>query len=138
MAQAVNVIFAVAIFISYGLQCYVPVEIIWTNYLVKRYETSGNKLMMEYVTRICIVIATFLLAVAIPRLGLFISLFGAFCLSALGLAFPALMEICVKWPNNLGRFNYILIKDILLIIFGIIGLVAGTYTSVRDIIKSFM
>lgn len=79
-----------------------------------------------------------LLAVAIPRLGLFISLFGAFCLSALGLAFPAIMELCVLWPNNLGKGNYILIKDILLIIFAVIGLVAGTYTSIRDIVYSFM
>lgn len=79
-----------------------------------------------------------LLAVAIPRLGLFISLFGALCLSVLGLAFPALMEICVLYPDKLGRFNYILWKDIFLIIFGVLGLVIGTYTSVRDIVISFM
>lgn len=77
-----------------------------------------------------------LLAIAIPRLGLFISLFGALCLSVLGLAFPALMEICVLYPNDLSALT--LIKDILLIIFGIIGLVVGTYTSVRDIVISFM
>lgn len=78
-----------------------------------------------------------LLAVAIPRLGLFISLFGALCLSALGIAFPAIMEICVLWPDKLGPGRMILWKDIILILFGIIGLVAGTYTSVRDIIYSF-
>uniref|UniRef100_A0A7G3ABM4 Putative amino acid transporter n=1 Tax=Lutzomyia longipalpis TaxID=7200 RepID=A0A7G3ABM4_LUTLO len=137
-AQAITIIFAVAIFISYGLQCYVPVEIIWNQYLLKRFEDSPKKLMMEFVTRIVVVIMTFLLAVAIPRLGLFISLFGALCLSALGLAFPAIMEICVLWPDKLGPCRFVLYRDIALIIFGIVGLVAGTYVSVRDIILSFM
>ena len=79
-----------------------------------------------------------LFAAAIPRLGLFISLFGAFCLSILGLAFPAIMELCVLWPDQLGPGNWILWKDVALVVFAIIGLVSGTYTSMRDIILSFM
>lgn len=77
------------------------------------------------------------MAVLIPRLGLFISLFGALCLSALGIAFPAIMELCVAYPD-FGPGNYIIYKDIFLMFAGIVGLVAGTYTSVRDIIISFM
>ncbi|BES98561.1 amino acid transporter [Nesidiocoris tenuis] len=137
LAQSVNVIFALAIFITYALQCYVPVEIIWTTYMKKKYEHSEHKLLYEYVMRICVVIVTFLLAVAIPRLGLFISLFGALCLSALGIAFPAIIEICVLWPDQLGPLNYVLWKDILLILFGIVGLVVGTGTALMDIIVSF-
>ncbi|EDO63439.1 AGAP009894-PA, partial [Anopheles gambiae str. PEST] len=102
MSQSIRVLFAIAIFISYGLQCYVPVDIIWNVYLVEKYRDSNNKLVYEMLVRIVVVITTFLLAVAIPRLGLFISLFGAFCLSALGIAFPAIMEICVLWPDKLG------------------------------------
>ncbi|KAF6201670.1 hypothetical protein GE061_004064, partial [Apolygus lucorum] len=137
LAQSVNVIFAVAIFITYALQCYVPVEIIWSTYMKKKYEHSEHKLFYEYIMRICVVIVTFLLAVAIPRLGLFISLFGALCLSALGIAFPAIIEICVLWPDNLGKFNYVLWRDLLLILFGIVGLVVGTGTALMDIITSF-
>lgn len=136
MAQAITVIFAIAIFISYGLQGYVPVEIIWTQYVKKRISDERKHLRYEFLTRVCVVLVTFLLAVAIPRLGLFISLFGALCLSALGIVFPAIMELCVKWPN-FGSCNYIVYKDVLLIIFGLIGLVAGTYTALRDIIRSF-
>lgn len=137
LAQSVKLIFAIAIFITYALQCYVPVEIVWNQYLKKHLEDSKNKLLVEYVLRTVIVIITFLLAVAIPRLELFISLFGALCLSALGIAFPAIIEMCVKWPDNLGKYNYILWKDIILIIMGILGLVVGTYTSIYDIVKSF-
>lgn len=77
-----------------------------------------------------------MLAVTIPLLGLFISLFGAFCLSALGIAFPAIMEICVMYPDKLGPCKYILIKDILLILFGIIGLCAGSYSCLSEIINA--
>lgn len=162
VAQCVKIIFAVATFISYGLQGYVPVAIIWGTYLSKRFENSNKKLYWEFLTRVSIVLVTcksrksltiynfiiniskifpilsVLLAVAIPRLGLFISLFGALCLSVLGLAFPAIMEICVKYPDNFGAFYYVLWKDILLILFGVAGLVIGTTTSVKDIITSFM
>lgn len=70
-------------------------------------------------------------------LGLFISLFGAFCLSALGIAFPAIMDICVKWPNELGKYKWILIRDVLLIIFGFGGLLAGSYSCISEIVEKF-
>lgn len=151
-------IFTLATFISYGLQCYVPVEIIWGTYLSKRFE---GKLKWEFVVRISIVLVTckalfdvknhknpsliypfnflisVLLAISVPRLALFISLFGALCLSVLGIAFPAVMEICVLWPNNLGRFNIVVIRNVVLIIIGGLGLVIGTYKSLFDIVQSF-
>lgn len=137
LAITVRAMFAVAIFISYGLQCYVPVEIVWNTYVLHRIEDSTRKTLWEFGLRISLVLITFLLAIAIPELGLFISLFGALCLSALGIAFPAIMEICVCWPDNLGQFRWILWKNVLLILFGVVGLIAGTYSSLAEIIKSF-
>ncbi|XP_065161836.1 proton-coupled amino acid transporter-like protein CG1139 isoform X2 [Atheta coriaria] len=136
LAKTVNILYSIAIFISYGLQGYVPVKILWDTYIFKRLENSNHLLVWEYVLRIGAVIVTFVLAVTIPLLGLFISLFGAFCLSALGIAFPAIMEICVMYPDKLGPCKYILIKDILLILFGIIGLCAGSYSCLSEIINA--
>ncbi|XP_015588620.1 proton-coupled amino acid transporter-like protein CG1139 [Cephus cinctus] len=135
MAQSINIMFAIAIFITYALQGYVPVEIIWNTYLNHRIQK--NKLLWEYVCRTLVTLLTFVLAIAIPRLGLFISLFGALCLSALGIAFPAIIEICVFWPDKFGPCWWIFVKNILLILFGIIGLVVGTFVSMVDIINSF-
>lgn len=134
LSQSVQILFAIAIFITYALQSYVPVEIIWNTYLKEKFEKSKYCLLYEYILRTGLVLVTFLLAVAIPNLGLFISLFGALCLSALGIAFPAIIELCVYWPDRLGICKYILIKDLLLILCGILGLVVGTYVSVLDII----
>ncbi|XP_043286121.1 proton-coupled amino acid transporter-like protein CG1139 [Venturia canescens] len=135
MAQCIKIMFAFAIFITYGLQGYVPVEIIWNTYLEHR--IVKNKVLWEYVCRTLVTLVTFVLAITIPRLGLFISLFGALCLSALGIAFPAIIEICVMWPDKLGPWRVFLTKNILLILFGVVGLVVGTYVSLVDIVNSF-
>jgi proton-coupled amino acid transporter len=52
--------FAIAIFITYALQCYVPLEIVWTTYIKHRlvHASSRKKLLVEYLVRTCIVIGT--------------------------------------------------------------------------------
>lgn len=129
--------FAFAIFISYALQCYVPISIIWENYVGEKIRNSPQSTKYMLLLRLVTTIFTFLVAAAVPELGLFISLFGAFCLSILGLAFPAIMEICVLWPDKLGSCNWIMWKDIGLVIFALVGLVSGTYSSLISIIATF-
>jgi solute carrier family 36 (proton-coupled amino acid transporter) len=90
------------------------------------------------VTRTLLVFLTFLLAVAIPNLELFISLFGALCLSALGLAFPAIIETCVYWKIKKGSEKaFMILRNSIIVFFSIVGLVSGTYTSVKEIIHTF-
>lgn len=81
---------------------------------------------------------TVLLAVAIPNLELFISLFGALCLSALGLAFPALIELFTHWKYVSGfRKVRMLVLNSIIVLVGVAGLIIGTYTSLAEIIKTF-
>lgn len=58
LANAVRGLFCLAIYISYALQCYVPVECIWNNYMVKRLENSNRKIFWEYGLRIALVLIT--------------------------------------------------------------------------------
>lgn len=58
IAKVIQGFFTVATFISYGLQCFVPVDIIWGNYLSKLFGKSRNILLWEYVVRIVIVLIT--------------------------------------------------------------------------------
>lgn len=80
-----------------------------------------------------------LLAVAIPKLDLFISLFGALCLSSLGLAFPALFETCVFLKEQKTKTTKALMiaKNIVIGLFGLCGLLIGTSTSIMAIIETF-
>jgi proton-coupled amino acid transporter len=52
--------FAVAIFITYALQCYVPLEIVWNTYIKDRManDSGRKKLLVEYIMRTCTVIGT--------------------------------------------------------------------------------
>ncbi|KAJ8974872.1 hypothetical protein NQ317_002645 [Molorchus minor] len=134
LAQGIRILYSIAIYISYGLQGFVPVQIIMTNYIANRLKGSNRKVLWEYILRLCCVIVTFVLAISVPLLGLFISLIGAFCLSALGIAFPAIIEMCAYWPDKLGPCKWILIKDVLLIFIGIVGLCAGSYSCIFMIV----
>lgn len=53
-----KIAFAIAIYISYALQAYVPIEIIWNTYLKTKLEQSNKKLLIEYIMRTVIVIIT--------------------------------------------------------------------------------
>lgn len=56
MAQSIKIMFAIAIFITYALQAYVPVEIIWNTYVCKR--VKNRKIFWEYVCRTCVTLVT--------------------------------------------------------------------------------
>lgn len=138
LAQSVKVMLAIAIFVTHGLQCYVAVDITWNHYLSSHFEKHDHQIVIEYLIRTLLVLVTFLLAVAIPNLELFISLFGALCLSALGIAVPAMIETAVFWEDLDGfGFWFMVSKNSLLVTFGLLGLVTGTYTSLSDIVKEF-
>ncbi|CAF4743321.1 unnamed protein product [Pieris macdunnoughi] len=140
LAASVMIMFAVAIFISYGLHCYVPVEVVWKGYLLPRLQQNGSQRirLWEYGLRVVLCLLTFVLAVSVPRLGLFISLFGALCLSALGICFPALMEACQWYPKRASvQRSLMFLKDAFLFVVGLVGLVAGTYTALVSIVRSF-
>lgn len=79
-----------------------------------------------------------LLAVAVPNLEHFISLVGALCLSSLGLAFPALFELCVFLKHTRGFCRYVMIvKNIIIGLVGLAGFLIGTTTSLTAIVQTF-
>lgn len=134
LAQSVKLMIAIAIFFTYGLQFYVPMDIIWRNV---KHNFGSRKLAAEYCIRIAMVLFTVGMAIAIPNLGPFISLVGAICLSTLGLMFPSIVEMVTVWEtdNGLGKFNWILWKNIAIIAFGILGFVTGSFVSIKEILN---
>ncbi|KAF4519395.1 hypothetical protein B566_EDAN008703 [Ephemera danica] len=133
-AQLVQVMLALAIYISFALQCYVAVDIAWNMYISPHIERKNYRLFAEMATRTALVLLSFTLAVAIPNLELFISLFGALCLSVLGIILPSIIE-SVTFETH--RRGWLLVKNVCLALFGIAGLVTGTYISIKDIVETF-
>lgn len=78
------------------------------------------------------------MAVAIPKLDLFISLFGALCLSLLGIALPAVIESLVFVKTKSGFSKYAMImKNSLMTTLSLFALVIGTSTTTLAIVDSF-
>lgn len=78
-----------------------------------------------------IVFFTVILAISIPHLGFFMSLVGALASSVLALAFPALVDLCVLYPN-FGKFNYVLVRDFIIIVIGVFALISGVSITIIE------
>lgn len=62
LATSVIVMFAVAIFISYGLHCFVPVDVVWRGYVEPRLRAAATPparlVLAEYVLRVLLCLLT--------------------------------------------------------------------------------
>ncbi|XP_052752676.1 proton-coupled amino acid transporter-like protein CG1139 [Galleria mellonella] len=134
-AQVAKVLFGIAIFLSFPLQNFVAYAITWRK--IKKKISEKRSLFVDYLLRIVLVLIPFAVAVAVPTLGPFISLFGALCLSLLAIVFPGLIDACVWYPTTYGVFKYKLFRDITIILVGMFALISGCYTSIMEIIQDF-
>ncbi|XP_055378968.1 proton-coupled amino acid transporter-like protein CG1139 [Condylostylus longicornis] len=136
LAQSVKGMLAFSIYITHALQSYVAIDILWNHYIKKR--LSSRFTFWEYVVRTCSTLVTFIFAIAIPNLELFISLVGALCLGVLGLALPATIQMSTYWFQTSGfaRVRLIALNSFIFLV-GIIGFIIGTTISIIEIIDSF-
>lgn len=136
LAKWVILLLALSIFLSYTLQFYVAIRIVWDEYIGPKFDKNPRKNIYEYFTRYFLIFITFCLAAAFPKIDLFISLLGSLTLSMLGIGIPAVIELSAYWYSKTGMsFVLMLLKDLLLIIISFIGLISGTYSGVQNIIK---
>merc|ERR1712071_155178 len=73
------------------------------------------------------------LAIAIPLLDLFITLVGAVGCTALALVVPPMIHLMVFWKS---LSKVVIAKNFCIIVFGIIGAITGTYSSIYAIIDA--
>ncbi|CAG2175583.1 unnamed protein product [Oppiella nova] len=129
--ETCRLMFALAIFLSYAIQFYVPFNIIWPSvqFRFKLKADVRRTRVIELFLRGFLVASTFALAAAIPRLDLFISLVGALSSSCLALIFPPIIELATKWDMRRERgTNWWLLvaKNTSIFLIGIIGFFTGT------------
>lgn len=72
-----------------------------------------------------------------PHLNIFISLIGAFCSTALALLIPAIIQIVLAYGITDGPSYFMLAKNSIIIVIGLLGFATGTYESIAALIKVF-
>ncbi|KAH9396115.1 hypothetical protein TYRP_019862, partial [Tyrophagus putrescentiae] len=142
--QYCNLIFALAIFLSYAIQYYVPFRIIWqailAKYELKRRVSRPTRLSMEFALRAVLVTMTIILAALVPKIELFIPLVGALSSSCLALIFPPIIDLCVRWEEediSYRRWVWLFSKNVFIFLLGIFGFFTGTFASVENIVANF-
>lgn len=133
LAQSVRLVMALAIFLSYGLQFYVPMSILWP-YVQGKLRNEHALRYGEYVLRASLVTLTFVLALAIPNLSAVISLVGSVSSSTLALIFPPILELIVFWDSSeMSKLQ--MWKNFAIMIFGVFGFAFGTFVSLQKILN---
>jgi len=133
LAILVKIMMCLAIFFSYALQFYVPVELL--NPFIQRRVPPQHHVRAEYMLRIGLVLITFSFAAAVPKLDLFISLVGAVSSSTLALMAPPIIDT-VTQGSRCSKPR--LIKNSAIFLVGFFGFLTGSYVSIGNIIKYFM
>ncbi|XP_039287162.1 LOW QUALITY PROTEIN: proton-coupled amino acid transporter-like protein pathetic [Nilaparvata lugens] len=129
LAQVLKIVIALGIFLSYSLLFFASIDLLRDNVLQRYAENS---------IRIWLIVLTVVIAALFPNLGPFLTLVGALSLSIVGLIFPPICEVLVYWHSpGLGRFNWRLWKNILIVCFGIVGLITGTMTSISEFARAY-
>ncbi|EFO23086.2 hypothetical protein LOAG_05400 [Loa loa] len=132
MYQIIKLIFSMCVMVSYPLQFFIPMERI-EKWMTRKIPVE-NQTAYIYFARYGIVLLTCAVAELIPHLALFISLIGAFSGSSMALLFPPFIDLLVS--HSRGKLVLkVWIINLTLLLFALIGLVAGTYTALVEIFK---
>ncbi|KAK9875544.1 hypothetical protein WA026_009352 [Henosepilachna vigintioctopunctata] len=119
---------ATAIFFTYMLQFYVPMEITWRN--VSPYVPSKYENIFQIVYRTVAVIFVSTIAIVVPDLSTIIDIVGSVFLSTLGLFIPCLLDIIVNWESGHGRLQWKLYKNLLIMCISLFMLYSGVHYAV--------
>lgn len=76
-------------------------------------------------------------ALIAPTVESFIGLLGSFGTAVLSVLLPVTVDLLYRWPNDFGRFRWKLVKDIMLMLFGLFVLIVGTYFGILDIVAIY-
>jgi len=133
----VRIVLIISVFFGIPVQSYVIIEMLWPAILRKLPFSSSYFLPLEYVFRFLVILLTYTVAMVVPHLEFIISFVGITLGSILAFSLPGLFDLMTFWDDrwNGSRTTAILImiKDLLLIVVGIVCVFLGLYSNIMQI-----
>ncbi|KRY78942.1 putative amino acid permease F59B2.2, partial [Trichinella pseudospiralis] len=136
--ELVKILLMISVFISYPIQLYVVVEMLWPAIQRKiRFSQERILFIMEFALRISLVLITYFLAIAIPNLEKIIPFVGVTAGIVLGYVFPPIIAIIIYYDDafswsSLQKY-WFYGKNIFLIFIGIVSTVVGLYANILNL-----
>ncbi|CAG9090984.1 unnamed protein product [Plutella xylostella] len=131
-AICAKVFISLSIFLTYPLQFFVVIDIFnkYTEpHISERYKNTTQIISRSVGVCICVGIG-----IALPMLEQIINFVGAFFYSILGLLIPSAIETVFRW-DDLGRYNWVLWKNLVIFLIGAGALVSGCTVAIMDMIE---
>ncbi|KAH8372720.1 hypothetical protein KR009_003440, partial [Drosophila setifemur] len=136
LSQCIKVFIATGIFLSYPLNGFVVITVIFSDYN-RSSERNRRQVMIEYMVRFSFLLLTGVVAVGVPNLAALTELEGAFSLSNLNFLCPALIDIFLNYDVGYGRLMWKLFRDILLILIGVVFGTVGCTVAIKQLVHDF-
>uniref|UniRef100_A0A034V2Q5 Proton-coupled amino acid transporter 1 n=1 Tax=Bactrocera dorsalis TaxID=27457 RepID=A0A034V2Q5_BACDO len=136
LAQCVKVMVSIGVMLGYPLQFFIAIQIMLPN-AIQIFHLQSRPFTGELLFRTIMVVLTLCIAELVPALGLFMSLIGALCSTALALVFPPMIELLIKRDDNKGPGVWLFTKNIVILILALMGFSTGTYESLSQIVTHF-
>ncbi|KAM8711535.1 hypothetical protein ACLKA7_000643 [Drosophila subpalustris] len=133
LSQIIKTTIACGIFLSYPLNGFVVITVVFKDY--GNEASNKHHYSVEFAVRLCFLLLTGVVAVVVPNLAALTELEGAFSLCNLNLICPALIDMFINYNTGYGRLRWKLIRDVALIIIGIIFGIVGCTVAIRQLVE---
>lgn len=137
LGQCVMLMIALGVILSYAIQFFIPIQIMFPAVRNQFKVADSYPVASEVTFRIFMIMVTFVVALAVPNVGLLISLIGAVCSTSLALVFPVLVEYLVLTRNDEPLEFVTICKNLLILSLAAFGFITGGYESIRQIAQLY-
>ncbi|XP_025158981.1 proton-coupled amino acid transporter-like protein pathetic [Harpegnathos saltator] len=135
LAQIVKIAISLSVLFTFGLAYYVPVSVLWPMIRARiAAENLRHQRIYEISLRLGGVVASTLLAIAVPQMVPLLGLFAALGMSTMMLLIPILIETTTKWAE---ATRTLLAKNVVIFVAWLLILIFGTVESAWSIVREY-
>ncbi|PZC75821.1 hypothetical protein B5X24_HaOG205605 [Helicoverpa armigera] len=125
-ALTLKVGLCIILYVIYSMCFYVAFDIEW--FYLKRHHQMSNYWFWERLYRTIHVIILIMVSYCLPNVTRLMGIIGALCTSPAVFIYPYFIELLLDWEHpGLGRCKWRLLRFIVMLTFGLVLFVAGTY-----------